>query len=80
MNWSNPFKTVSIKTIKPGDKMFKIRTGFMATDRASLEITNDCPSYHTQIILEAYKKGWIKPVAHVTEKEYVLMGLSNGDL
>lgn len=80
MNWSNPFVTKTIKTIKPGDKMFKISNGFMTSDRASLEIDPRCPSYHTQIILEAYKKGWIKPVAHCTEKEYILMGLNHGDL
>jgi hypothetical protein len=77
MNWNNPFKTVTIKTIKPGDKMFKINTGFMTADRASIEIDRSCPSRYADIIAQCYSNGWIKPVAHVTEKEYTLMGLGN---
>lgn len=77
MNWNNPFKTVAIKTIKPGDTMFKINTGFMTADRASIEITTSCPKQYANIIAECYQNGWIKPVAHCTEKEYTLLGLSN---
>lgn len=77
MNWNNPFKTVTIKTIKPGDKMFKIHTGFTLTDRASIEIDPQCPSNYANIVAQCYHNGWIKPVAHVTEKEYTLLGLSN---
>lgn len=77
MNWNNPFKTVTIKTIKPGDRMFKISNGFMTADRASIEITNDCPTNYANIVAICYSKGWIKPVAHCTEKEYTVMGLSN---
>ena len=80
MNWNNPFKTVTIKTIGPGDKMFKINTGFMTADRASIEISSKCPTHIANLIAQAYDAGYIKAVAHVTEKEYVLMGLSNGDL
>ena len=77
--WRNPFITRPIKTIRPGDKMFKIHNGFMACDRASLEIAPTCPSNIANTIAIAHSKGWLKPVAHVTEKEYVLMGLANGD-
>ena len=74
----NPFKTTRIRTIRPGDKLFKIHNGFMASDRASLEISPHCPTQWANIIARAHQEGWLKPVAHVTEKEYVLMGLSNG--
>lgn len=77
--WRNPFVTVKIKTIKPGDKMFKINNGFMTSDRASIEISPKCPSHIAVLVAQAYEAGYIKPVAHVTEKEYVLMGLANGD-
>lgn len=73
----NPFKTVSVKTIKPGDKMFKINNGFLVSDRASIEISPKCPSRYADMIAQCYENGWISAVAHVTEKEYVLIGLSN---
>jgi hypothetical protein len=66
-----------IKTIKPGNKHFKIKTDFMLADRASIEIDSRCPTYIAEIILDAYNRGWVKPVANVTEKEFVLIGLSN---
>ena len=72
-----PFES-KIKTIRPGDKMFRMHNGFMLSDRASIEISLDCPSRYANIIAECYNNGWIKPIAHVTEKEYVIMGLSNG--
>lgn len=78
MNWSNPFVTKTIKTIRPGDKMFYIHNGFMTSDRASLEITQQCPQQYVNIIAQCYENGWIKPVAHVTEQEYVLLGLNHG--
>ena len=77
--WRNPFVKVTIKDIKPGDKMFKIHNGFMTCDRASIYIDPKCPSHIANLVAQAYKAGYIKPVAHVTEKEYVLMGLANGD-
>lgn len=80
MNWNNPFVTTAIKTIKPGDKMFYINNGFITSDRASIEITTSCPTRYANIIAECYQNGWIKPVAHCTEKEYMLIGLNHGNL
>ncbi len=79
MNWNNPFVTRPIVSIRPGDKMFYINNGFITSDRASIEIGASCPRQYANIIAECYQNGWIKPVAHVTEKEYILMGLSNGN-
>ena len=69
--------TKSIRTIKAGDPKFKIPAGIMMSDRASIEIDAICPTAYSNIILEAYSKGWIRPVAHVTEREYILLGLSS---
>jgi hypothetical protein len=68
--------TKSIRTIKPGDPKFKLNAGLMISDRASVEINPRCPDSYSKIILEAYNKGWIRAVAHVTEREYILLGLS----
>ena len=76
LNWTNPFQTVKIKDIKPGDKMFKFSTGFMSCDRASIYIDPKCPNHIAVLVAQAYEAGYIKPVAHMTEKEYMLIGLS----
>lgn len=80
----NPFTYTpiknSIKTIKPGNKMYKIHNGLMMTDRASIEISTKCPTHVANMIAQAYQNGWISAVAHVTEKEYMLIGLGHGDL
>ena len=68
--------TKSIRTVKPGDPMFKIPAGIIMGDRASIEIDCRCPEYYAKIIVDAYSKGWIKPAAHFTEREYILLGLS----
>lgn len=70
-------KIKSIRTIKHGDPMFKIPGSIVMSDRASLEITPKCPEYYSRVIIEAYSKGWIKPAAHFTEREYILLGLAN---
>lgn len=70
-------RTKSIRTIRSGDPKFKIPAGIVMSDRASIEIDAVCPTAYSNIILEAYSKGWVRPVAHVTEREYILLGLSN---
>lgn len=69
-----------IKSIRPGDKLYKISNGFMMADRASIEISSNCPTQYASIIAQCYQNGWISAVAHVTEKEYIVMGLSNANL
>jgi hypothetical protein len=65
------------KTIKPGDKNFLIKGDFTVTPRAGFDISKDCPYNHLQILQTCIDRGWLKPVAHVTEKEYIFMGLTN---
>jgi hypothetical protein len=69
--------TKSIRTIKPGDPKFKLNTGLVTSDRASIDISPMCPDYYAKVVLEAYNKGWVKAVAHCTEREYILLGLSS---
>lgn len=67
----------SIITIKQGDSNFIINDGFTYTHRAALEISIRCPEKYKDIILECIRYGWLKPVAHVTERELLFMGLSD---
>jgi hypothetical protein len=65
-----------IRTIKPGDPNFIITDGLVQTNRAGIEISQRCPSNYADLIAECINHGWIKPVAHVTERELIFMGLS----
>jgi hypothetical protein len=65
-----------IRTIKPGDPNFVIRDGLFQAYRAGLEISQRCPENYKDLILECIRHGWLKPVAHVTERELIFMGLT----
>lgn len=67
----------TIRTIKPGDKLFKVRSGLVMSDRAAFELSLDCPNHIAQLIIDAANRGWLKAIANVTDKEYTLLGLSN---
>ena len=65
------------KTITPNSKYFTVSDGPYFFDRASIEITRDCPDSVLHIIADAYRKGWIRPLAHVTERDYFHIVLSD---
>ena len=66
-----------IRTLKQGDQRFHIQDKFTVTPRAGFEISSGCPWNYKEIIAECIDRGWLKPVAHVTERELLFMGLSN---
>ena len=68
--------TSTIRTLKQGDPNFVINDGLMQTPRAGFEISQRCPDEHKWIIQQCIENGWIKPVAHVTERELLFMGLT----
>jgi hypothetical protein len=65
-----------IRTLKPSDPNFVITDGFMVAPRAGFEINKNCPREYRQIIAACIDQGWLKPVAHVTERELIFTGLS----
>jgi hypothetical protein len=65
-----------IRTIKQNDPRFKIVDHIVTVDRAGFEISQRCPENYKELILECISHGWIKPVAHVHERELLFMGLS----
>ena len=65
-----------IRTLKPGDPNFVITDGLVQTNRAGIEISQRCPSNYASLIAECLNHGWIKPVAYVTERELIFMGLT----
>jgi hypothetical protein len=65
-----------IRTLKQGDPNFQIQDKFVVASRAGFEISKNCPKEYKLIISECISNGWLKPVAHVTERELIFMGLT----
>jgi hypothetical protein len=66
-----------IRTLKQSDPRFLIHDKFTVTPRAGFEISQRCPENYRSLIQECIQHGWLKPVAHVTERELLFMGLAN---
>ena len=70
-------KRSTIRSLKPGDKNFRISDGLVTAPRAGFEISESCPAEYQKFLMECWGNGWIKPVAYITERELMFMGLSN---
>lgn len=66
-----------IRIIRQNDPKFDICDGYTVTPRAGFEISPGCPAEYKQILAECINNGWVKPVAYMTEREILFMGLSN---
>ena len=66
-----------IRTIKQTDPRFQIKDRLFVAPRAGFEISSECPYNHLQILQTCIDRGWIKPIAHVHERELLFMGLSD---
>lgn len=66
-----------LRTIKQTDPRFYINDGLVRAPRAGFHILPECPQAYKQIIEECVCNGWLKPIAHVTERELIFMGLSS---
>ena len=65
-----------IRTIRQNDPRFTIVDNFVTAPRAGIEISNRCPENYKDLILECINHGWIKPIANLTERELIFMGLN----
>ena len=65
-----------VRTIRQEDPNFTIQDGLTITPRAGFEISNNCPRQYKLMIMEAIKNGWLQPVANLTERELIFMGLT----
>lgn len=65
-------------TIKRGDPNFFIQGKFTISPRASIQVTNNCPREYAMIVQTCLERGWLQPVATITERERIFMGLTNG--
>lgn len=64
-------------TLHPDDNKFWIRDRFTVTGRASIELSKNCPREYKMIIAECINRGWIKPVANMSERELLFLVLSD---
>jgi len=67
-----------IRTIKQDDSRSRIVDKFTTCGRAGFEISKQCPREYSLILSECIDRGWIQPVAYMTERELLISGLSNG--
>jgi len=65
-----------IRTLRQNDPRFHIKDKFVIAPRAGFEINEKCPREYKLIIAECINNGWIKPVAHITERELLFIGLT----
>lgn len=66
-----------VRTISRDDPRFLIKDKFTITPRAGFEISRSCPNDYRSILMQAVQAGWIKPVANVTERELLFIGLTD---
>ena len=66
-----------IRTLKQSDPCFRIIDKFTTCGRAGFEISTQCPHEYKLILSECIDRGWIQPVAYMTERELLISGLSN---
>lgn len=65
-----------VRTIKPNDPRFIINDGLVVSPRAGFHILPECPREYKLVIQDCIDRGWLQPVANVTERELIFMGLN----
>jgi hypothetical protein len=63
-------------TLKRGDPDFLIQGKFTIAPRAYIEINPKCPTHIANIVAAAIERGYVIPVATITEREKIFMGLT----
>ena len=78
MTFNASSEELKTHTIKRGDLNFFIQGKFTISPRASIQVANNCPREYAMIVQTCLEKGWVQPVATITERERIFMGLTNG--
>jgi hypothetical protein len=58
-----------LRKVRPGDREFHLRDGFVLAPRAYIEFDPACPESIRTQILWAAEQGWLRPVANVFDYE-----------
>lgn len=67
--------TTSIKELDSSDPLFHLNNGYIVAKRAGIKINSNCPSSLAYEIVMAINSGWIEPIAHMTNEEYLMIKL-----
>jgi hypothetical protein len=70
------FHKSQVHAIREGEKNFTIQDGFVSYPRAMIHVLPGAPANVAQTLNWAIAQGYIKAVAHVTDRELLFMGLS----
>ena len=70
-------KQSKVRKIDRNDRRFWIQDEIVVVARAGFEISQNCPAEYKNILITAVNAGWVKPVAHVHERELLVMGLAD---
>jgi hypothetical protein len=62
---------IKFKEINQGDPDFTMTDGIKLVPRAAFNIAKECPREYLMILYTCIEKGWLKPVAHIKESNYV---------
>ena len=68
-----------IHKIEPSDLNFNIVDEFITYQRATIHFDTNIPNAYAKVISECLNNGWIKPVAYITEREKLFIGLSENN-
>ncbi len=68
-----------IRTLRANDPRFIINDGLITSPRAGFQILQECPKEYKLIIQDCINRGWLQPVANVTERELIFIGLSSNN-
>jgi len=77
IKYSTPKTTV--RKIKSTDPNFNITTEYIIYPRAQIQIDKNCPIRYAEIITKCIEHGWIEPVAFMSEREMLFVGLSGNN-
>lgn len=66
-----------IRCIRKEDPHFMIPNGIIVSPRAGFEVHMETPKEYKMVINECLRNGWLKPIAYMSEREYMISGLSN---
>lgn len=68
-----------VHKIESSDPNFNIIDQYMVFQRAAIHFDPNIPAAYYKIIAESLSNGWIKPVAYITEREKLFIGLSENN-
>jgi hypothetical protein len=68
-----------IKTLNQNDPNFWIKDGVALSPRAGFQINQHCPHEYRMVIDECLRNGWLKPIAYISERELVFLGLTKNN-